>query len=211
MGDVKPRRRYHSPRRAAQSAATRAAIVASARRLFAEQGYASTSIEAIARDAQVAVQTIYAIFGSKRAMLSALLDTLEQQVDLPKMLGELRAATSPLAQLRLIVHFNRLLWEHGSDIVAIIRGAGDSHADLADMDREGEGRRRAGQRPLIDAWAATGALRHALDPDQAADILWTLTSPDIYRMLVNESGWRGDDYEAWLTEALARALFGERD
>ena len=70
--DVKPRRRYESPRRREQAAATRQAILEAAERLFAEQGYVGTSVAEIAQEARVALKTVYAVFGTKAEVLRAL-------------------------------------------------------------------------------------------------------------------------------------------
>lgn len=114
MDDVNTKRRYHSPRRQAQSLATRAAIIDSARRMFAEQGYAATSMNALAQDADVAVQTIYSTFGSKRGILTALLDTIEEQAELSHHMRDLSTATDPREQLRHITRFHQQLFELGA-------------------------------------------------------------------------------------------------
>jgi AcrR family transcriptional regulator len=65
---VKPRR-YQSPLRREQAAATRARIVRAAAELFAAQGYSQTSIEQIAARAGVARPTVYTAFTGKPALL----------------------------------------------------------------------------------------------------------------------------------------------
>src|SRR5215204_3120445 len=72
--EIKPKRRYTSRRRQVQAAETRRQIVEAARQLFAERGYVGTTIEAIAQAAGVAGETVYATFGSKRAILARLVD-----------------------------------------------------------------------------------------------------------------------------------------
>lgn len=77
MATVK--RTYHTPHCQRQAQATRGRITTSARRLFAHQGFAIKTIEDIARGADVAIQTVYATFGSKRGILLALLDSMETE------------------------------------------------------------------------------------------------------------------------------------
>ena len=92
MDDVKPQREYHSTRREQQAQATRAAIVAAARTLFVRDGYAATSVRAIAAEAGVSDQTIYAAFGSKRALLTALWNALDVNAGVMELRDRLQAA-----------------------------------------------------------------------------------------------------------------------
>src|SRR5437879_13615860 len=69
---VKPRRRYNSPHRREQAAATRREILAAAQRLFEQQGYAATTMAAIAAEAGVALKTVYVAFETKSGVLRAL-------------------------------------------------------------------------------------------------------------------------------------------
>lgn len=197
-----PKRRYESPARREQAGATRQRLAVSARHLFAEQGYAATTIAAIAREAGVAVQTFYATYGSKRAVLLALLDELEANAGLPDLLVALRATADPRQQLRLTVEFSVRLFERGSDVVEILRGAGTTESDLAAIWHEGEGRRRTSQAPLVRAWTEASALRPGLTEAEGADILWTLTGPDAYRLFVTECGWAAPHYQDWLLATL---------
>lgn len=210
MDDVNTKRRYHSPRRQAQSLATRAAIIDSARRMFAEQGYAAISMNALAQDAEVAVQTIYSTFGSKRGILIALLDTIEEQAELSQHMADLAAATDPREQLRHITRFHQELFERGADVIQTALAAGNTDADLAEPAHEGNRRRRATAEQLIHGWAAAGVLRPNLGAEKAVDILWAMTSEEQYLLLVIGCGWTSDDYEAWLFTTLAFLLFGDR-
>lgn len=94
------KRGYQSPRRQEQARRTQQAILTAARRLFVARGFGATTIEAIARSAGVAVQTVYSAFGSKRRMLIALLDRMAAEADLPRLERELAAA-------RHLCHRNR--------------------------------------------------------------------------------------------------------
>lgn len=194
----------------AQAAATRERIVAAARSLFARQGYGSTTLPAVAEQAGVAVQTVYATFGSKRALLSALIDAIELEAELPLLRERLHApGAGPRDQLALIISFNRRLWDRGLDVFEIVRGAGTTDPELADASREGDARRRVEQGRLVRAWARAEPLRPGLTTRRATDLLWALSGPDLYRLLVVESGWTGARYEAWLRQVLQTALFAD--
>src|SRR5690348_16116572 len=71
-GTVKVSRRYVSPLREQQAAATRLAAIGAARRLFERDGYAATSMAAVATEAAIAVKTLYLAFGSKPELLRAV-------------------------------------------------------------------------------------------------------------------------------------------
>lgn len=208
MAPVK--REYHAPHRARQAQATRACIAAAGRKLFAEQGYAATTIEAIAREAGVAVQTIYATFGSKRAVLLTLLDTMEQEGGVAQLQVDLAGATGePHLQIRHWVLFTRRFFERGRDLLDIARDAAATEPDVAAHVQEGERRRREGAAALSRSWAAAGALRPGLQEKTAADIVWAMLSPELFRLLVVESGWSGEEYESWLVTELTAQLLGQ--
>ncbi|MGH9574089.1 MAG: TetR/AcrR family transcriptional regulator [Candidatus Acidiferrales bacterium] len=201
------KRNYDSSGRRNAAAQTRLRIAASARRLFALQGYGATSIETIARDAGVSAPTFYSIYGSKRRLLFALLDAVDAEADVEGLKRALRAAANdPRRQLHLFVAFTRRFYEQASDLIDVARGAGSSEADLVDLWKEGEQRRLRGQAPVVEAWAKAGVLREGLSK-QALDVLWSLTGPDNYRLLVVERRWNSLRYEKWLTDSLELLLF----
>jgi AcrR family transcriptional regulator len=209
MADVK--RKYSSPARAAAAADTRKRLAASARKLFARDGYGATSIAAIAGDAGVAVPTFYATYGSKRAVLFALLNDIEDEAQQAAAIKAVKAAAAdPHAQLELIVAFELRLFGTGSDLIDVLRSAGASEPDAAALWGEGEERRRTGQLPVVRGWAKRRALRARLSAEEAAAVLWALTGPDVYRLFVRERGWSPDRFGAWLTETLAIALLRAR-
>ncbi len=205
-----PRRKraYDSSKRRAAARATCLRIAQCARRLFAERGYGATSIELIAREAGASVPTFYATYGSKRAVLFALLDAADAQADVVSLQKSLRAAAGqPREQLQLLVSFSRRFYEQSADLIEIARSAGRVEADLEALWKEGEARRLKGQKPVVHAWAASGVLREGLQESDALDVLWSLTGPDHYRLMVTERRWPPEKYETWLARSLALLLF----
>lgn len=197
------------PSDAATAAENRLRIATSARRLFARQGYGATSIEAIAREAGVAVPTFYAIYKSKRAVLFALLEAAETQADSEGLRTALRVAASPRDQLRLFVSFNCRFYEQAADLVEIARSAGGSEPDLLALWKRGEARRLRAEAPMVRAWAHAGALRKGLQEPEALDILWALSGADNYRLFVAGRRWPPAKYEAWLAESLEELLLAD--
>ncbi len=195
-------------RRRLQAAATRQEIVDSARRLFAQHGYAATSIAAIAEAAGVAVQTVYKTFGSKEAILLAMLDSFEAEARRLGEAMEFTAADTPGGQVRRVAAFHRALFDAGREIIDVFKGA--AYGDMGTLWEEGGRRRRRAEAALIDQWHAGGLLRPELSKRRAADVLWALTSPELYSLLVVQSGWSGDAYEQWLVETLTERLLAPR-
>jgi hypothetical protein len=80
--------------------------------------------------------------------------------------------------------------------------------ELAAVEQERDCQRYDSQVMVIDALERGGMLRPGLSRDAARAILWSLTSREMFRMLVRERGWTGDAYEAWLGDAIRRELTG---
>lgn len=203
---VNTKRPYKSKRREQQALETREAVLASARSLFAERGYAATTIEAIAERAEVAVPTVYFVFRSKRGILSTLLEVLLKQAALGETYRELMAEPDPRRQLRLSVHITRPVMEEAGDLIDALRSAGSTDAEFRETWGELERGRREGIKAFVRSLARRGHLRPRLTEEQATDIHWSMVSHELYHLLVVESGWTGDSYEEWLTDALAMLL-----
>src|SRR5215471_3546420 len=179
------RRPYHSPARRRQAEQTRARILAAARDLFRSAGYAATTMEAIASSAQVSAKTVEAAFGSKRGVLAALVDPLASVGPPRHLVDQIRAAADPSDRLRLVAELTRHAYEASVPEFELMRSAAAIAPEIAAAARQVESRRRANQERLVGFFREEGVLRGDLDPDQATDIIWALTSYDMYRALVN--------------------------
>jgi AcrR family transcriptional regulator len=205
-------RRYDSPRRRSQAAATRAAILDAALRLFAERGYARTSMAAIADEAGVAVKTVYLVFESKRGLLLALWHLLLRGDEEPVPVGErpwfLEVANEPDPErlLHLNARNSRVVKERAGTLLEILRGAAPSDGELQDLWRRIEKEFYDNQRVIAEQLYQTGALKPGLDADRGADILWTLNHPSVYGLLVGDRGWTPEQYEEWLGDAFCAQL-----
>lgn len=200
------KRVYRSPRRQEQAQRTRQAILIAARGLFVAQGYGATTIEAIARDAGVAVQTVYAAFGSKRRMLIALLDCMAAEADPQRLERELSAARGDLKrQLREALAFTGRFYASGRDLIDLARTVSGVEPDLALMWRTGEDRRYRANAALVKEWVRAGRLS-ARSARSAHDLLWALTGPDVFRLLVIERHWSQKRRIETLSRLLEAAL-----
>ena len=208
-GDVKPRRPYRSERRREQAEQTRSRALEAAARLFQERGYEGTSIAAIAEEAGISPETVYAGFGTKRALLGELVERAVRGDDpkpVPEQAGPraLAAATDQREQLRLFAADIARRLERAGPLVAVVAGAARSEPELADLLARLHDTRRRNLAALVDALAANGPL--ALPPAEALDTVWALTSPELHQLLVRVRGWKRGRYAEWLAETLAQLL-----
>ena len=198
-------RRYRSTLREERAQDTRRRICDSARDLFTSQGFTDATIAEIAALAGVSPQTIYSVFGSKAAIVGEMLSQLEGAPERAEILAELLDEPDPRRQLRLFVSMHRKMFEKGAPIVrAAMVARGDP--DVAAMAERGDSNRRAGTGRLVAMWSDRDALRHGLDPDDAAERLWLLTSADQFLNAIDGLGWSPDHYENWLGDLLEREL-----
>jgi len=207
------KRAYRSPRREEQAQQTRRAIRDAAERLFLEQGYAATSISAIAEAAGVATETVYAIFKNKRSLLLEIEDTLIVGDDQPVPLRErdyvARAIATTDAHER-----SRILSEGGfaataraADFGRVMRSAADTDPEVAAI-YHARGEAQYGDvRGFVGMVAEVGEL--ALDFDDAVDLVYALSSIDICNRLVQQRGWTTDRYVEAMAFLLDRLLVDE--
>lgn len=201
-------RRYRSVVRAERASTTRSAIIEKARALFTTQGYAATSVDQVAEAAGVSRRTVYDSVGGKQDLLLAQLELMAPH-SAERFAADLSAAAGDGAvQLALAVDFVCDLYERGADVIEMARAAGSADTDLQGLYAAGERARLQSQRETIDDWARRGVLRPDLAPDSAADILWAMTSPAVYRLFITERRWPRQRFVTWLTEQLSRDLFG---
>lgn len=202
-GHVKTRRPYRSQRRREQALNTRAAILIAARELFGTAGYAATSMADIARQANVAPQTVYAIFGHKRGLMFGLLDVIDIEGGVAQHAGRVESASTGLEAIQAAVQLTRQLNEHAGDLVAMARAAASSEPDVAAAVSEGMRRHTAGSDRVARRLQGLGVLGDR-SVSEAAAVISTLTSPDVYWSLTKTYGWTYDATEAWITRALCR-------
>jgi AcrR family transcriptional regulator len=200
------KRSYHSRVRQRQAEETRRRILAAARELFESRGYAVTTLEAIAEIAEVSPKTIAAVFGSKRTLLAEVIKPDAFSTHVQQLIEELRATEDPSRRLSLVAQITRQAYEPLASSLELLRTAGAVAPELADLAQQIEARRRENQARLVAYLHEQGILRHGLPFEEATDVLWALTSYDLYRMLVVERSWEPVRYETWLAQFLIQNL-----
>ena len=214
-GDAARTRAYVSPRRAEQAKATRRAILESARRLFLSNGYGATSIRAIAEEAGVAVQTVYAVFGNKRQLVIELLENAvtgdDHLVDSRAEDSEtsaVRAEPDPRRRAQLGAALARSITERVLPVFKITSDAAAVDPEFAELNQSMIARRRAEMADGATLLAGHDGLR--VSPDDAAASLFVLCSPHVAQLLTEHLGWSFDRYQTWLADAIERLILNDQ-
>ena len=208
----KPKRKYNSTRRQAQARETRRQILEAARGLFIEFGYAGTTIEAIAQGANVAPETVFASFGNKRSVLAKLLDISvggdDQAIPLMQRPGPQAVLheTDPARQLELFAADISGILARVAPFFEVLRMAAKTEPEIAELLSGILEERLGNMAQFVQNFASHNGLREGLDNTQAAETVWTLTSPEVYNLFTVDRGWSREQYGRWLADALIRLL-----
>jgi AcrR family transcriptional regulator len=206
------RGRYHSPRRAEQALATRRAVLEAARDLFVGKGYLPTTVADIAREARVAVDTVYATVGRKPALLREVLETAisgtDQAVPAEQRdyVARVRAAATAGAKIEAYVEGLVEIQPRLAPVYLALRDAATTDPDSAALWREISGRRAANMRRFAADLRATGELRPDLSDDDVADLVWSMNGPEYWTLLVGDRGWTPRRFADLLVDAWRRLL-----
>jgi AcrR family transcriptional regulator len=210
--DVKRGRRYHSPRRAEQAAATRRAVLGAAREVFVAKGYVAATVAEIAARAGVAVDTVYASVGRKPALLRELVETAlsGQDVAVPGRQREYvaRVVAAPTATEKLEIYARAVtaINQRLAAVFLALRDAAVTDPDCAGLWTEISERRARNMREFAADLRVTGELRTDLTDGQVADVIWSMNAAEYWDLLVGRRGWSPDRFAAWLADAWARML-----
>jgi len=208
------RRRYDSPRRRAQAADTRRDIIDAARRLFEENGYAGTTLAAVASEADVVVETIYRSFDGKAGLLEEVIQAAvagganRAQVPVTERPAIRAVIEEPDARKKIALHSATQPGIHARSgpLLRALREAAAADENLQQVHERLEGQRLNGMNQYAHDLIATGQTRKDLNQDDIRDILWTITSIEVHDRLVIQRRWSQEDYVEWLTDTIARLL-----
>jgi AcrR family transcriptional regulator len=198
--------------RADQAVATRRRIVEAAGRFFIQDGYAATTLQQIADEAGVAIQTVYFHFRNKRTLLKELVDIAavgdEQPVALldRPWVDELRTAPGGPETVTVWLRTSREIFGRVAPILRIVRDAAGSDSEMAGQWALNQQQRHTAHRALAEILDAKGALRPGLTVDEAADILFALVSLELYVLLTVERGWAPEQWERWAARTVSDAV-----
>lgn len=208
------RRSYRSEVRASSAHRTRRAIVAAATDLFVTKGYAATSLAEVAAAAGVARPTVFAVFGSKPALLRQALDEALAGDDAPIPVAQrpwfqpVWDARTPSAVLDAYAEVCVLIAARAGRLFEAVRRAADDSPDAALLWQTLQDNRRAGATMVFEHAATVGSLDPGLSLEQGIDMLWILNDPAHYSALVLDRGWTKDRFGRWLASMMRHALLG---
>ena len=211
---VKPKRTYRSTRRAEQVAEKRRTILEAADARFRADGYGAVTMPEIAREAGVAVETIYRAFGSKAGLFTAVIDAAvaggaaraERPVEERPAIRALIEEPDPRRQVELYAATQPGIHRRSGQLLRALASAAGTDPDLRALWDTIERGRLTGQGRFVQMLADRSALRPGLSVEDGRDGLWTLTSLAVYDMLVVTRGWSPERYERWLSDVLGGLL-----
>lgn len=211
-------RSYDNSRRTESSRARQVRVAEVAARMLVERGYAATTMLDLAAAADVSVPWLYKVFGPKPALAKRAYDVLLAGDPDPVPMAErpafraLAAETHPARVIERYAAMSRSLASRAGPLAAaLVAAARSGEPELADFVSTIDRERLIGAGHIADRLAKLGALAPGVSRRAARDLVWMSISPDVYRMLVIDRGWRGRAYERWLARSLIAALLDDRE
>jgi AcrR family transcriptional regulator len=208
----KSKRSYNSTRRQAQARETRQQIIEAARKQFEERGYSGATIEAIAQEAGVAPETVFAVFRNKRTILASLIGVSvggdDQPIPLLQRPGPQTTLQEmdPVRQLHLFAEDMAGILERVTPVFAIMRMAAKTEPDIAELLKNILEERLSNLAIFVQHLSARTPLLEGLDDTQATEIVWAISSPEVFSLLTVDRGWSKERYARWLGDTLTRLL-----
>lgn len=196
-------------KREENTVATKERIVDAAEVLFDKYGITSTSLASIAQEANVSTGTIFAYYPAKSDIIRAILRRLFEKSTLRDLPSEpARSPDEAMDQLRAIVQ--RAVDAGARSVRAVSAAWSAIQLDpaFAGLWEREQSRRWNELKLFTTQWAENGLLKPNLSATQAADILWSMTGPLVFRAFVRESGWDTQQYDRWLKMVLYREVLG---
>jgi AcrR family transcriptional regulator len=214
---VRPRtRRYDASRRQEQARENRARVLAEARRLFLERGYAETAMGAVAEAAGVSVQTVYKVFANKASLLKAVFDVAvtgdDEDVAMAdrEVIHAVRDERDPARKIEMYTRHLGEIADRNVPVQLLARNAAVADAAAAQVWAQIRQEVLTGMTMLADHLIETGGVRADLSADDVRDILWTYHSAELYELLVLERGWSTERYGRFIGQAMIDAVLDGR-
>jgi AcrR family transcriptional regulator len=184
--------------------------------LFEGDGYAATTMAAVAAEARVALKTVYVAFETKSGVLRALwnLRLRGERDDVPVAQQQWYRAVleerDPERQLRMNAHNSATGKVRIAGLLEVIRSAAPIDPEIAALWNRIQTEYRANQGSIVQCLHDKRALKPGLDVERATDILWTLNHPNTWQLLAGERGWTAEEYERWSADTAIAQLLRSR-
>lgn len=214
-GNVK--RAYNSDRRRQQAAATRRDIISAARRLFERDGYVATTMNSVASEAGVVVETIYRSFDGKAGLIEAVVEAAvaggaeraERAVEDRPAIRNLIEEPNPRRKLELYAATQPGIHERSALLLRALRTAAATEPSLTEVLDRLENQRLQGLGRFAQHLRDGGALRADVSVEEARDLIWTINSQVLFDLLVRERGWSVDRYQSWIAAMMISSLLAD--
>ena len=177
-----------------------------AREVFTSSGYSRSTIEAVAAAANVSTPTVYAVFGSKAALLSALVADAGSDADIRLLADRTMKETDARARVAGAAKVVRAIIQRELAILNVLREAGTGRPELEEARRQVHGQQRSALARAVRPIAAAGKLRAGVSEGEAVATFTAIATPESYAFFVEELGWTGARWERWLANAAIRLL-----
>jgi AcrR family transcriptional regulator len=198
-----------SGRRAEYAQATRDAILAAARQLFAEQGFFGTRVEDIARTARVAPATVYAVGGGKSGLLRELIETAVRSEENAAIHARIEEMREPRELIRFIITASQTKFADWSALMRQVVAAAPQEPSVRESLKAAEQGLHDGLAHIARRLADLDALRPGMDAERATDVLWYYLNNSSYFTLTDALAWPAERIAGWLYEVLVFGLLGE--
>ena len=214
--NARNRRPYDNSRREASVRATRRRVIEAAKDLFVSQGYPATTLEAIGEASGTPLPTLYRLFGSKRALLKAVLDTSFVGDDAPVAFGDRPQVQAALAEadpesfIDAFAVICREVKDRSCAIYRVLSTAALVDVEAAELLADVRQQAHKGRSRIVATLKRMDALDPALSRREAEDIVYTCLSFEVAWILTSERGWNGRQYEAWIARSLRALLRPDR-
>ena len=205
------RRPYHAPHRDAIRNQTMRRIRSAAHELFLTQGYATTTLGQVGKQAGVSSRYVQMAFGSKGELLSEVIKVAVVGDDAQVPLARRDSWTAMLAMggqgtLTAYAALSTEICHRTAGLLAVAASAAEADAQLAQLRAGALLRRHQDCLIIIDALASDGSLTPEYTPAESADVFYALSSPETFLVLTRERGWPPARYEEWLGRTLGVSL-----
>jgi AcrR family transcriptional regulator len=203
-------RAYSSPLRAEQAQTTRRRILDAARAQFLDGGWTRTTVKVIADAAAVAPATVYAVFGTKRAVLTVLIDEALASAlpdpNQPDAWPEIIRHPDQRERARRLVALMSVALSRVAPFERVVRQGADADEEIAGLACDLLEWRRATTARIVDVLAGEDGLRPGLTREEAADLLFALGGPEVHHLLVEIRGWSQQRFDAHIADLLGRLI-----
>ena len=198
MSKRRVKRTYDASSRRAAAELTRDRICAAAETLFLRDGYARTSIRAVAKAANVAEATIYLAFPGKGALLDAVI--IRATRDNPGERLDAIAAAPPEEILPRLATSIAALMARAATLIALGESAALMDAGLRPHRERAHDNLRAALRTIADRLDEADRLR--VTAEDAAGTLYAIANETTYL----RAGLAPERYADWLAATLAALI-----